>query len=258
VNFLPVFFLSLFLCLPTLAGDLLQYKQEKESGFFRLYLEPTQMKMDFSEDGKSVKSTMVYVKETQTATMIDHGSKKFTSLDKKTIENMAAKMGPAMAKMKEAMKKMPPEMQKMMKEKMGALGGSGADQPIEVKKAGRGESVGRWKAARYELIRGKTVVAETWTVPMKEIGVDPKNFEILQEMSKLYEGLGQELKNMIGSAGAVDMQSWKKMEGFPVKTVSHQGKGEKSYVLDSVEKKSFSSSDFAVPTGYTKQDFGKM
>ncbi len=250
---------AVFFTTSAFGGDLLSFKEEKNPGFFRMYLEPTRMKMDFSENGKDVKSTMIFVKEKQEVTAIDHGSKKFTVLDKPTIERMSAKLGSSMAKMDEMMKKMPPEMRKMMKEKMGAMGGGGdKDLPVEVKKAGSGETVGRWKATRYEVLRGKNVVSETWTVPMKEVNVDEKNFAVLQGMSALYAGIGKELKGVMSQAGAVDMQTWKKMEGFPVKTLSRARKGGHAYVLEKSEKKNLDDSEFAAPSDYKKQEIGKL
>lgn len=241
------------------AGDFLSYKQEKTPGFLHVYLEPTRMKVDISDDGKETKTTVFFEKEKEAATMIDHKSKRYTLMDKATVERMSAKLGASMAKMDEMLKKMPPEMRKMMKEKMGAAGGSAPAEPLDVKKTGS-ETVGKWKATRYEVLRGKTLVTETFTVPYKELGIEEKNLEAFKEMSKIFSAATKELKGMMGSqAAAVDMDSWKKMEGFPVKTVSHARKGEaKGYVLESNEKKSLSSADFELPSGYKKQELGKF
>ncbi len=238
------------------AGDLLVFKREKGEAFFRLQLEPGRLKVEVSEDGKEPRSSMQYEKEKQEATMIDHKSKKYTVVDKATVD----RMGSAMAKMQSAMSNLPPEMQKMMKDKMGIESGASAPSaPITLRKAGEGEKVGRWKATRYEAVRGKTVIGETWTVPLKEVGVDPAGFAVLKDLQELYSGLGKELKGMASGAAPIDLDGWKKLDGFPVKTLARSAKGASpAYVLESAEKKSFSDADFSIPSGYKKQSIPGM
>lgn len=243
---------------PVFAGDLLTFKKlENESGFVRVYLEPTKMKVDLSDNGKDVKNTIFYEKAKEEATLIDHSKKQFTVFNRQTLE----RMGGAMNKMKEAMANMPPQMQKMLREKMGAAQAATPLPPVRVKKMGSGEKVGKWKATRYEISQGKKAVSDTWTVPLQEVGVDKENFAIVKSMSESFGEIAKDFQSMMGAESAgpqAQLQSIGKIEGFPVKTVNRSKKSDSGFLLESAEKKTLSSSEFAVPSSYKEKSMAQM
>ena len=65
-----------------MAGDLLTFKKiEKKTGLFRLYLEPHRLKVDIFDKGTEIKNTMIYDKDKQTATILDHSKKTYMDGD---------------------------------------------------------------------------------------------------------------------------------------------------------------------------------
>jgi hypothetical protein len=261
-----LFVLPFFFSLPSLAGDLLTFKKlEKDPGFVRVYLEPARLKVDISEDGQTIQSSLLYRKDKQEATFVSHEKKQYTVFDKESMEKMAARMNSAMGAMKDAMARMPEGMQKMIKEKMGAAGGEAKNEPVLVRKVGSGEKVGKWSATRFEVVHGKKVVSDAWTVPFREVGVDQANFAVLKAMSEAFADLGKEFSRMVPGAEAgqvplAQLQGLRKIEGFPVKAVNKNAgkKGERGFLLENAEKKSLSSSELAVPTGYEEKSFARM
>ena len=246
------------------AGDTLLFKElEGGQGFFRLHLEPARMKAEVSEDGKAVKTTMMFTKAREETTILDHEKKEFMALDKSGMQKLAGTVGGAVEQMKAAMSKLPPEMQKMMKEKMGAMGAEQKSrEPVTVKKV-KSEKVGKWSATQYEISRGKSVLSQVWTAPFKDVGVDKANYEVVRAMSDTYAAVAKDLGNIFGAAGgaqAAQIDVVKKIEGFPVKTVAKRpnGKVDRAYQLESAEKKELSDSDFSVPEGYKKKTLGMM
>lgn len=241
-------------------GDLLSFKKiDKDPGYIKVYLQANRLKVDVMDSGNTAKNTVVYNKDANTITILDHAKKKFSVMDKEKMKAMSEKMGAAAAKMKEMLAKMPPEMQEMMKKKMAAMTSSpDADLPVEVKKMGSSEKVGRWSASHYSLLRGGKEVSELWSVPAKDIGVDKDNFEVLKSMRDLFADMGNQMKGMFGSGSPHQAQllGFQKIEGVPVKTVSKSGKIERGLLLENAEKKSLSDSDFSVPAGYEENKMG--
>jgi len=253
-----ILFIFAILSTPSLAGDLLTFKKlEKGTGYVRVYLEPTKMKVELSENGKDIKSTVFYERAKDEATLIDHSKKEFTVFNRKTLE----RLGGAMSKMKEAMANMPPQMQKMLQEKMGGAHAAKPLPPIEVKKIASGEKVGKWIATRYEISQGKKAVSDTWTVPLKDVGVEKENFAIVKSMSESFAEVAKDFQGIMGAAAAgpqAQLQSIGKIEGFPVKTLNKSKKGESGFLLESAEKKTLSTTDFAVPSNYKEKSMARM
>lgn len=248
------------------AGDALTFKElEKGEGYFRIFLEPARLKVELSDNGKDVDHTMLFSKGKQEATVLDHKKKEFMVMDKESLKKIADKMGGAMEQMKAAMSKLPPEMQKMMKEKMAAMNPQGGKDkpPVDIKKLKSGEKVGQWSATHYEVTRGKDTVSDLWTVPFKEVGVDEKNYEVVKSLGDTFSELGKEMQKVFGTAASHPQSDalgvMRKLEGFPVKTVSKRdGKKDRGYLLEKAEKKDLSDADFSVPDGYKKKSFGMM
>ncbi len=243
---------------PAMAGDLLTYKEEgKGAGYVRLHLDSGRMKAELSENGQDVKGTMIFKTQGNEALILDHKRKEYVALTKEEMKKLAGTMNSAMEKMKAAMSKLPPGMQKMMKEKMGAMG-QGKKEPVQIKKAKSGEKVGQWTADRYEVSSGKKLVSRVWTAPIGKVGADPENFKSMKAMSEAFAEIGSEIGKVLGGGGAeaAQIELMNKMEGFPVKSVSVDSKGKdgRAYLLESVQKKTFNDSEFAVPSGFKKKN----
>lgn len=237
------------------AGDLLTYKKDEGKDGFLLYLDKSQMRVDVVKGSEPVGQSVLFSKDRQEAVILNHKKKEAIMIDDKTI----AKIAEMSKKTMEMMKSLPPEMQKMMKEKMGmAMKQNSAKGAVEIKKTASGVMIGKWKTTQFEILKQGKKESDVWSAPLTELGLDKNSFDILKDMGAFYGKIAKDLPMGMQGNMEVDVSSFQKLEGVPVKAASHFGSKDHSFQLETVESKKFSATDFAVPADYQKKSFGKM
>ncbi|MDY0163878.1 DUF4412 domain-containing protein [Desulfobotulus sp.] len=115
------------------------------------------------------------------------------------------------------------------------------DTPLQYVKKGQ-DRVGKWTCTLYEGMRNQQKVEEICTVPLKTLGIEEKDFHVLQKMAM------EEDKRVGG-------KEWKEMEtrGFPVRTVLFDGeRAISSEKLLNIERKNLPASLFDLPADFRK------
>ncbi len=201
--------------------------------------------------GEKGYTTVIFRGDKQLFWLIDDKDKSYREMTKEDAERMAAKMKDAQAQMAESMKNMSPEQKAMMEKYMGGKMGAAAGSalPKYVKKAS-GEKAGKWTADRYEAPKGKDGVRKLWTVPQGTIGLKAEDVAVLKEMAKFFEKFGANKSDYF----QFDRQDMG-IRGIPVKSLTIEGgKTTSSTILKEAGSKSFPSSAFDLPSGYSKKE----
>lgn len=195
--------------------------------------------------------------------MIDHGRKKYTELDKKTVEAAAAKIANAMAEMEKQMANMPPAqrqmMEKMMKGKMPQAAGPLPE--ISFKRTGETGTVEGIKTEKVEQFTDGVKTRDLWIASWDSLEGGESIKGAFVSMSKLFEEMTKAfsqgpMSGMISSLGKGNgMSQLSELEGFPIKTVEYDASGAtvSEMVLTRFEKKDLGSAAFGVPKGYKRQ-----
>lgn len=159
----------------------------------------------------------------------------FAELDR-ILKGMGEKMKAAADQMRESLKNLPEEQRKQLEQMMG---GGGKQTPVEVKNTGEKKTIGGYGCTKHVVQQGDKELATAWTtLEIKEFGAMRDDFE---EFSKRMMGM-----NPMGGSLVEGLQ---KVEGFPMKTEYVK---RMKMVVSKVEKRSFSVSEFEVPSGYEK------
>ena len=184
---------------------------------------------------------------------VDTQKRTFSKIDKAA---MSAKQGEMEQRMQAAMANMPPERRAMIEQRMKAMQQQTHD--FELTDTGRSERVGSYTCEVWNATRdGK---------PIKEYCVASKGSltggdELVAATHKAATIVGDVLsgaQNMSRGAISPIYKLYAKMDGFPVSTRDvFGGQTREESAVTSIEKKSLSADQFAIPKGYTEAALDK-
>ncbi len=240
---------------PLLAADGLLIVQKHTSGGTtntnQIQIEKTRMRAETGGGDRS--QVVVFDSTAQVVRMINPTRKTYTELTKADIDRLSAQMAGARAQMQDQMKNMPPEqrarIEAMMKGR-GMAGPGGAAMKTEYRKTGS-DRVGKWACDKYEGYRGDQKVSELCTVNPSVLGVTPADFEIARQAAKFFEQLAPQNTDQMFSVGGAEQG----FSGIPVRSVVSVGQTQITTEVTDVSRKAFSDDSYAVPAGFTKQEF---
>lgn len=158
----------------------------------------------------------------------------YLELDEQTIKKQTEAMG-AMRKemsaqmeaMRAQMQNMPEAQRKMLEQRMGSMMGGTAGESApkpDVKAVKKGSrKVNGFKCNDYQLLEGKTPVADVCVAEKAGAGMSKDDFATLSAMMTFMRSMAAEAQNMAGSAGAgFDSTVMGDIEGFPVEMKDHR------------------------------------
>lgn len=263
---------SLFLVTNAFAGYVYELSQtdaedgtssKSESGSTKFMVDGSKIKMSGFGDGGS---EMIYNGDRQEMLIVNHDRKSYFQLDKKSVEEMAAKVNDAMAQMEAQLAKMPPAqrqmMENMMKDKMPA---AVSEKPeLTVSRTGKTDTVAGYEAERIDVMSPDGKQRELWVASWSDLKGSKQIAEAFKGMSQLFSGMMNAFsEGPLGRFAQVQtqndwMEQMHQLNGFPVMTreFDKAGKLISETALSNVEETDIADSEFAPPKGYKRQKMG--
>ena len=210
---------------------------DRDKEVTKFFYMPKMLKM-VDDDGQ----TTIIRLDKETIYTVDPEKKTYSSM---TFDEMKTMMGRAKFKLDDAMQKrlekLTPEQRKMVEEKMGAFKNESASSEVtyQVTPTGETKSISGFSCAKYIVKKNGKDFQTVWAT--NQVG----GFDNLK---KDMTDLTDRLSSAMGAKRNLSLW-FKDVQGFPVQTESY---GSVS-VARKIERKSIPSSEFEVPTGYTKE-----
>ncbi len=159
---------------------------------------------------------------------VDPGEGTYLELDEQTIKEQAEAMGAMreemvaeMEAMRSQLQGMPEAQRRMIEQRMGSMMGGAAGEAAPkpdlkaVKKGSR--KVNGFKCNDYQLLEGKTPVADACVAEQAGAGMSKDDFATLSAMMTFMRSMAAQAREMAGSmAGDFDPSMIGDVEGFPV------------------------------------------
>jgi hypothetical protein len=211
--------------------------QKDGSGVSRFYLLPKMMK-EVTAGGEQIS---IYRLDKEVMYRINVREKSYTQMTfaemESSMRKVQSKLDEGMSKLKDKLDKMPPEQRKMLEQQMGALTGKSSEATkVEVVNTGERATISGYAAAKTVFRRDGKDMMTFWTT--KEV----KEFAPFRD-----ELTGFMKRTLSMNPFARDFaDAFSKLDGFPVRTET----GGNTETVTKVEKRSLSTSDFEVPSGY--------
>ena len=234
-------------------------KGEKE-GAAKIFVDGSKIKVAGFDEGAG---EVIFDGKSQEMTIVNHKERSFMQLDRKTIEQLSAKIGDAMAQMEAQLAQMPPAqremMERMMKDKMPTQA-QAAPEP-SILRTGVSDTVAGYKAEKIELAMPGGEKHELWVAPWKELKGSEGIADAFNGMSQLFDKmLSAFSQGPMGGMMSERMSSgWldqlHALGGFPVMTreLNRAGKVVSETALQGIEEQDLAAADFKAPKGYKRQ-----
>lgn len=251
-----------------------QFYDAPESTISVTKVEGNRMRSDTQNFEGEVKSSVIFLGETDEMYMIDHEEKMYIVMDRESVEAMASQMSEAMQKMQEAMAQIPPEqramMEKMMMDKMAGDPNYKPPSPPVVTSLGQNGNVNgitcEWKqVTRDDVLEEKACVCDE-----NEIAGGAEMVALAYEMRDFAEGLtklANSVSNMPMFGGAAGqsmgdfaMAMTADLGGFSLISEHYDGEGKliRRSTFESADEVSVAEEEFVPPSGYKRQTFADL
>jgi hypothetical protein len=177
------------------------------------------------------------------------------------VKSMRKEMAPQMEAMRAQMQNMPEAQRRMIEQRMGAMmgdmGGESAPKPdVKAVKKGSRKLQG-FKCNDYQLLEGKTPVADACVAEKAGAGMSKDDFATLAAMMKFMRSMAAQAQEIAGSmVGGIDPLDMGVVEGFPVEVKDHRS-GE-TYGVASVSNDTLSNSPFTEYKKLRKEEMPSM
>ena len=203
--------------------------------------------------GKDVDTSVIFQVEGEDYKMmiLDNPKKEYRVLDRKTMQEIADKLGGAMAQMQEQMKKLTPEQRAMMEKLMAKMGGmrAGQDTPapeIVFKKTGPGSVNGR-ECSKYDGLLDGQKVSELCAAPADSLNLSPSDLAVFEKMAGAFEQMTKSLRQIPYFRTASPKLFDKQIDGIPVQQIQFEnGQQVSRFEFKDSTRRNFSDADFSV------------
>lgn len=248
---------------PAAAGVLLEL-QAREPGSDAVLartvfsLEPGLLRLEArSQEGET--TVVIFRARESVAWVIDPTAGTYYEITPARVAELGKQMGAAQREMAAELAKMPPEQRRAIEEMMGSMGQTvGAPPPATMRLLARGEQVGAFQCARYEILRGGARTAEIWVAPLEQLQLRREELDTLAALGRMLEPLGQQGPASQLSGLAAMEGGGEKVDGFPVRSLSYDnGQAYREELLVRAERQSFEPKLFELPAGLRKTEFGQ-
>jgi hypothetical protein len=193
----------------------------------------------------------------ETMYVLDDSDKTYIALDKATMEQLAKKIGAAMAQAKEQLAKLPPEQRAQAEAMMGGqLGKPDGDDKLTVEAVDTGKSdkvEGRacriWDIKRNGELDDQLCVVPYSALPGKE------NFEaVFAKFARVFEEMAKTVPMLSGMMSS-EFAALSKVNGYPVRTRGYdRGKLDDSeHVVKVWREEAIPPAQFELPAGYKQK-----
>ena len=161
----------------------------------------------------------------------------------------------------EQMKNVPPEqramIEKMMKGKMGGDAAAKPEEPAEIKKIGKTETIAGFPCVSYEARRGDKVEREMWITDWKRFNLTAKDFAVFEQFAEFMKSMMGPMAKRVGADLAQKYSDEEKpgsLPGVPIRTVSFGDHGKSVQEITKIAREDIPAARFEVPAGLEKKD----
>lgn len=199
--------------------------------------------------------TMVFDGTKQVLWMINDTKKTYTEMTKADADRLGSQMSDAMAQMNAQMANLPPAQRAQMEAMMKGRGMPGAAgvAKTEYRKVGT-DKVGKWTCERYDGYQNNQKTTELCTVDAKDLGFALTDFDVARQLAEFFAKLVPQGADAMFRVGTAEAQGF---SGVPVRRTTLGPNGSTTEITE-VSRQNFPDSTFALPAGYTKEEFPGM
>jgi hypothetical protein len=201
----------------------------------------------------------VQIYKDKTIYIVEMEEKRYTTLDKDSIESLSGQISEARKQMEARMKDMTPEQRAMVEKMMGSMGGLGASpdaQPVRaIKATSRTESSAGQSCKIWEVTVGGQKQEELCVVAPGALPGGTEMMATMKELGELFKGFMDSLGGA-GRRNAIN-DAWRDLQavnGIPVITRTFEsGKATQEIRVTTVRTEAVPASSFTVPAGFTQR-----
>jgi len=219
-------------------------------------VEGKKLRVDHYRKKKAIQDSVIYRGDKDFLQIINHKKKQYTTLDKKTIQALAAQANQATQQMDAALEDMPPLKRKLM-EKMLKKKKPKQQKPVElkVKKTKETKTIIGYPCTKYEVWRGKEKVHDVWATQWKRAGVKGTVDQVVRDMHRFYEEAFSALgSNPLFRSHQPVLTRTEKINGAPVLTKDYENsKLVSESLIKSIEDNAKFSKNFFSPPAKFKE-----
>lgn len=195
--------------------------------------------------------------------VLEMKDKRYTALDKQSLEKMSSTIAAAKKQMDARMANMSPEQRAMVEKMMGqaGLGASAAatPPPRTVKATSRSETAAGRTCKVWEVEVSGKKEQELCVVPAGALPGGPDMLATMRQLGKVFEGFVDSL----GAKGNVASDAWRdlqKLDGIPVitRTFNSAGKATDEIRLSAIREEAVAATQFQVPAGFTQRKLDQL
>jgi hypothetical protein len=190
--------------------------------------------------------------------VVEPAQRRYTAMDRKTVETMAGTMSAAMKEMRAQLAKMPPDQRAMMEQMMGKMGGGAATRappaPLQARDLGRSDKAAGRSCRLWELTRSGVVEQQLCVVPFSDVPGKEDLLALSKRMASLMRAMSDAMPAFGGSSQ--DVEAMESVKGYPVLMRDYDGgkPSGREIVLQSWKEQALPAAQFEVPANFRKQD----
>jgi hypothetical protein len=187
--------------------------------------------------------------------IVEMDEKRYTTLDKDSIQSLSGQIAEARKQMEARMKNMSPEQREMVEKMMGGVGVTKEAPPRAIKATSRTESAAGQTCKVWEVTVAGVKEEEICVVPPGSLPGGTEMMSTMKELGELFKGFMDSLGGA-GSRNAVN-DAWRDLQavnGIPIITRTFEnGKASQEIRLTAVRNETVPTSQFTVPAGFTQR-----
>jgi hypothetical protein len=200
------------------------------------------------------KRSVIFDGAKQVLWMLDVDKKTYYEMTKADVDRVGAQMQGALAQIQAQLANLPPAQRAQIEAMMKGRGLPGVAAPgpqTEYRKAGTAK-VGKWTCDNYEGFQNNQKNSELCTVEPAALGFALADFEVSRQLGDFFKKLLPQIADQVFSIGKLEEQGY---SGVPVRRVATVAGRETVTEITDVTRQTFADATFAVPAGFTKEDF---
>ena len=189
--------------------------------------------------------------------IVEMDEKRYTTLDKASIQSLSGQIAEARKQMEARMQNMTPEQREMVEKMMGNMGGLGAKEPLarSIKPTSRTETAAGQTCKVWEVTVNGAKEEELCVVAPGSLTGGTEMMATMKELGDLF----RDFMDSLGGAGSRNTinDAWRDLQavnGIPIITRTFEnGKPSQEIRLMTVRSEAVPASQFAVPAGFKQK-----
>jgi hypothetical protein len=186
--------------------------------------------------------------------IIDDAEKSYVAVDKATLDQLAKKVGAAMAQMKEQLAKLPPEQRAQMEQMVPGMSGGDGKWTVEAFDTGKSDQVDGRACRIWDIKRNGELDDQICVVPYSALP-GKENFQVIfANFAKVFEEMAKSVPMLAGMMSN-EFGAQAKVNGFPVRSRGYENGtlGDSEQLMKVWREEVIPASMFEIPAGYKRK-----